>query len=345
MQIFRISQMIWTGYALVVRRRFGLSAVAMLLLFSLTAVGQSERPALESTLQGNVQTVGRLSSATVLSGESGGALTEEPLFPGQTVHVSVFNAPDFSTTMQVSGAGDIAVPVVGPIHVEGLNSQQVGQLVESRLRERQLVLDPHVIVTIDAPNTGITVLGEVRSPGIYQPTGKRMLSDMLAAAGGLTANTGRLIEISNTRAPEDSVSLSWDPTMRDTKNYDYPVRSGDRILVKSCGIAYVGGRVAKPGAYSLCGSPTMTLSEVIAMAGGLAPFTSTKHTYLIRTRADGAREAQQYDIKGVLTAKKEDPLVRENDIVYVSPSPVKAAISQATSWAMGLTGTLLVVYR
>jgi protein involved in polysaccharide export with SLBB domain len=46
------------------------------------------------------------------------------------------------------------------------------------------------------------------------------------------------------------------------------------------GIAYVGGNVMKPGAYSLCGSPTVTLSKVVALAGGVAPLAATSRTYM-----------------------------------------------------------------
>ena len=59
--------------------------------------------------------------------------------------------------------------------------------------------------------------------------------------------------------------------MHNTDNFDRPVSPGDRVLVRACGIAYVGGNVNKPGAYSLCGSPHMTLSEVMSLAGGIAP--------------------------------------------------------------------------
>ncbi len=133
------------------------------------------------------------------------------------------------------------------------------------------MLDPEVIVTGDSSTTGITVLGEVHSPGIYPPPGKRQLSDLLAVAGGSTANTGRVIEITHAGDPGKPEYVSWDPTMHNTNNFNRPVSAGDRVLVRACGIAYVGGNVQKPCAYSLCGSQVMTLSEVMSLAGGIAP--------------------------------------------------------------------------
>jgi polysaccharide export outer membrane protein len=338
----------WVRFSAAARRNT-LTVLLGLLLFGFSGAcqAQTQQPPVIPISQGGGQTNGRLQSLQGSTGGAGsiGALTDEPIVPGQTVHVMVFDAPDFSTVMQVSANGDIAVPVVGAMHVEGLNSLKAEQLIEARLKELNLVRDPHVTVTVDAPDTGVTVLGEVHSPGIYQVGGKHLLSDLLAAAGGLTANTGRVIEISNDRTPDKTLDLHWDPTMHDTRHYDYPIHSGDRIYVRPCGIAYVGGHVSKPGAYSLCGSPIMTLSEVIAMAGGAVPFTSEKRTYLIRTLADGSRVVMQIDLHRVLTAREADPAVHEDDIIYVTPSPLKAALSQAVTFAMATTSTVLYVYH
>jgi polysaccharide export outer membrane protein len=216
-------------------------------------------------------------------------------------------------------------------------------MLSKQLKERNLMLDPVVTVTVDSTTTGITILGEIRSPGIYPPPGKHQLSDLLATAGGLTANTGRLIEISNDRTGGKKEFVSWDPTMHNTESFDRPVSPGDRVLVRACGIAYVGGNVLKPGAYSLCGSPNMTLSEVMALAGGVAPSSATSKTYLVRTQPDGTKIVEQIDIKKVLTSRVADPIVHEDDIIYVSPSPLKVVLKSALAFALGLTPTLLYI--
>lgn len=320
-----------------------------ILLPSLASVccAQMPQPPIVLQSQGTGTAIGRLNSTQGASGtaQTLGGLTDQPIFPGETVHVSVFEAPDFSTEMQVSEGGDIAIPVVGSVHVEGLNSLKAERLIEAQLKGLRLVLDPHVTVTVDNPDTGITVLGEVHTPGIYQPTGKHTLSDLIAAAGGMTADTGRVVEISNDRDPQKKVDLAWDPTMHSMADYEYPIHAGDRVFVKPCGVAYIGGHVAKPGAYSICGSPTMTLSRLIAIAGGETPFAALKHTYLVRTQSDGIRVVQLIDLYRVLRSKVPDPVIREDDIVYVSPSPLKQALNTAVSWAGGIAPALLYVYQ
>jgi polysaccharide export outer membrane protein len=302
---------------------------------------QEQRPALVPLAQGSGSGA---TSASAGSASSIGNLSDGPIIEGEVVHISVFNAPDFSLVTRVSESGDIPFPILGQIHIVGLNSVSAAKMLASELKDRNLMLDPEVMVTVDSSSTGVTVLGEVHSPGIFPPPGKHQLSDLLAVAGGLTANTGRIIEITHDREPGKKEYVSWDPTMHNTENFDRPVYPGDRVLVRACGIAYVGGNVTKPGAYSLCGSPIMTLSEVMSLAGGSAPSSSTSRTYIVRTQPDGTRVVEQVDVKKVLTSRAADPIVHEDDIIYVSPSPLKVVLKAALAFAIGITPSLLYTH-
>lgn len=319
-----------------------LTVVAMCLVYSASCVAQTERPALVQSAQGGAAPSTSVTAAAI--GNIGG-LTDDPIAPGQVVHVIVFNAPDFSITSRVSESGDLAFPILGSVHVEGLDSAGASKQIAGELKKRDLMIDPQITVTVDNFSTGITVLGEVRAPGIYPAPGKHLLSDVIATAGGLTANTGRVIEISNPKAPGRNEEIPWDPTMHNTSNYDRPVRPGDRVLVRACGIAYVGGHVSRPGAYSLCGSSQITMSELISLAGGVTALTSEKHTYLIRTEADGTRAVQEVNLHKVLIAKAADPVIREDDIIYVTPSTVKDVLNRAISFGQTMTTTLIYTYH
>ncbi|HWA93384.1 MAG TPA: SLBB domain-containing protein [Terracidiphilus sp.] len=303
---------------------------------------QQERPALIPNAQGSGSEGKDAQKQTNELGE----LTNDPIQPGEAVHVSVFGAPDFSMSARVSESGEIPYPVLGALQISGLNSADAAKMLASKLKDANLVLDPHVLVTVDSSASAITLLGEVKSPGVYPPPAKHMLSDLLAAAGGLTATTGRVIEITNDRDPGKKELIPWDPTLRKIDEYDRPVHPGDRIVVRACGLAYVGGHVMKPGAYSLCGSSQMTVSEVIAMAGGIAPLTSYKHTYLVRTQPNGTKTVTQFDVGKILRAQIADPTVDEDDILYVSPSQLKDALTRAMGFALTLSGPLIyTAYR
>ena len=317
-----------------------LIAASLLALTSLTLGAQEARPALVPLAQGAGG-----GSAAANSGTSGnfGNLSEGPIAAGEVVHINVFDAPDFSLSTRVSESGDIPFPILGQVHIQGLNSASAAQLLAKELRDRSLMLDPEVTVTVDSSTTGITVLGEVHSPGIYPPPGKRQLSDLLAVAGGLNANTGRVIEITHSGKQGSPEYVAWDPTMHNTENFDRAVFPGDRVLVRACGIAYVGGNVIKPGAYSLCGSPRVTLSEVMSLAGGVGQNAAPNKTYIVRAQPDGTKVVEQVDVKKILTSKIADPVVHEDDIIYVSPSPLKAVLRGALTFALGTSTSLLYI--
>ena len=312
----------------------------LLVLEPLLLIAQEQRPALVPLAQGGGPSPA--ASATA-SATSIGGLSDGPIIAGEMVHINVFDAPDFSLITRVSESGDIPFPILGQFHIAGLNSSSAANMLAKALKDRNLMLDPEITVTVDSSSTGITILGEVRSPGIYPPPGKHDLSDLLALAGGLTANTGRIIEVTNIRNAGKPEYVSWDPTMHNTENFDRLVAPGDRVLVRACGIAYVGGNVLKPGAYSLCGSPNMTLSEVMSLAGGIAPNSAPNKTFLVRAQPDGTKVVEQIDLKKVLTSRVADPIVHEDDIIYVSPSPTKAILKGALAFALSVTPSVLFI--
>ncbi|HMG84962.1 MAG TPA: SLBB domain-containing protein [Terracidiphilus sp.] len=322
-------------------RKCSLIFAALLFLEPLSSAAQEARPALIPLAQSS----GSSPAASATPASSVGGLSDGPISPGEVVHISVFDAPDFSLITRVSESGDIPFPMLGQLHVAGLNSASAARMLAKELKDRNLMLDPEIMITIDSSSTGITVLGEVHSPGVYPPPGKHQLSDLLATAGGLTANTGRIIEITNDRDSGKKMYVSWDPTMHNTENFDRTVSPGDRVLVRACGIAYVGGNVLKPGAYSLCGSPNMTLSEVMTLAGGIAPNASASKTYLVRAQPDGTKVVEQIDLKKVLTSRVGDPIVHEDDIIYVSPSPLKEILKGALAFAISLAPSALYLYH
>jgi len=315
---------------------------SLLLMGPCLAVAQEQRPAIIPLAQGGS---GSSSAASASSSASIGGLSDGPIAPGEVVHINVFDAPDLSLITRVSETGDVPYPILGSFHIGGLNSASASRMLAKELKDRDLMLDPEITVTVDSSSTGITVLGEVHSPGIYPPPGKHQLSDLLATAGGLSANTGRMIEITNDRNSGKKEYVSWDPTMHNTENFDRLVYPGDRVLVRACGIAYVGGNVLKPGAYSLCGSPNMTLSMVMALAGGIALNSSPNKTYLVRAQPDGTKIVEQIDLKKVLTSRLADPIVHEDDIIYVSPSPLKEILKGALAFGLSVAPSALYIFH
>lgn len=90
----------------------------------------------------------------------------------------------------VDSNGDIMFPVLGKLHIGGMRREQVATYITEELVSRDLVKDP--VVTVEFGNTGISVIGEVASPGRYEFNKDRVtIIDALAMAGDLTQNGQR----------------------------------------------------------------------------------------------------------------------------------------------------------
>lgn len=114
-----------------------------------------------------------------------------------TIHVSslskeassFFNSVDekgdklVANTYLVAANGNIEMPLIGPVKVAGNTSQVAKYLVKNKLEK--YLIDPSVRVRIK--NFKVTLLGEVKNPGIYTiPNEKVTLIEALGLAGDLT---------------------------------------------------------------------------------------------------------------------------------------------------------------
>lgn len=83
----------------------------------------------------------------------------------------------------VSARGDITFPVLGRIHVAGMTTEEVADMLYERIS--QDVEDP--IISVQLTNFHINVLGEVNRPGVVTATGERFsVLDAISRAGDLS---------------------------------------------------------------------------------------------------------------------------------------------------------------
>ena len=89
-------------------------------------------------------------------------------------------------TYLVDNDGDIDYPVIGTIKVAGLTKNECQELVKSKIKAF-LAEEENPIVTVRMSSYRVTIIGEVRSPGVI-PVGTEKMSilEALASAGDLT---------------------------------------------------------------------------------------------------------------------------------------------------------------
>ena len=127
------------------------------------------------------------------------------LGPGDKVRIITFGEQQLTGEFNVDAAGEIVLPLVGPVHAGGLTPQQLNRSVEAALSKSQLYRNPSVSVEV-IDYRPIFVLGEVARPGQfpYQP-GMTVIS-AVATAGGFTyravTNKFSIVRTNGTRSVE-----------------------------------------------------------------------------------------------------------------------------------------------
>ena len=114
---------------------------------------------------------------------------------GDVVAVNVFGQPDMSVaSVIVDPAGEVNLPLIGPVKAERMTTRELSLAIESRLKPRYLV-DPHVSVNVtDYVSKFVTIDGQVARPGVIPIAGTTTLLGIIARSGGPT-NLAKLDEV------------------------------------------------------------------------------------------------------------------------------------------------------
>jgi polysaccharide export outer membrane protein len=111
--------------------------------------------------------------------------SEFKLGPDDVIEVSVYQEKDLSATVPVRPDGKISLPLVGEMPASGKTAVELQKEIAQKLK--QYIADPAVTVVVKEVNSPkVSVMGEVKTPGVYKIKDRATLLDALALAGGLT---------------------------------------------------------------------------------------------------------------------------------------------------------------
>ena len=246
---------------------------------------------------------------------------------GDLLQVTMFGTQDFNADFRVSSSGDISLPPLGLVHVAGLSTSEAERLIERQLVEGGFYREPRVSVFAKEYVTqGVSILGEVKNPGVYPLLADRHLLDLLSQAGGLTPNASKTVSITHAGQNTPSVvTLSPDPELATTSNP--AVLTGDTIVVSTAGLVYVIGNVNKPGGYVMTDNQ-LTVLQALALAGGNSPMAALDRAQIVR-QVKGAREAVPVSVKKILDGRNQDIRLQAQDILFIPGSTGKNAATRS----------------
>jgi len=273
---------------------------------------------------------------------------EYVISPEDVVDVYVYDVPELSREYTVNVAGNVTVPLLRePVHAAGLSPEQFARALEQSFRQAGSLSRPQVTVTIKQSRRNVvTVEGAVKSPQVVPVIGPTQLMSILSRCGGLADDHGSTVTVSRGALALHDLAAEGAPaaptvTVELKKLMegngplsDFAVWPGDRVSVEHAGIFYILGEVGKPGGYNLkSAQEQVTILEALAIAGDVTYVAKRSKTVIIRkdSTAPGGRKEIPFNISDILAGRSADPVLQNNDILYVPASGGKRALRTLSS--------------
>jgi polysaccharide export outer membrane protein len=274
--------------------------------------------------------------------EVGANLPARPVAAGDLLAITVYGAPELSRSVRVSGDGFIRLPMLkGKIEARGAVPAELEQRVGAAIAEEKILVEPSVVVTIaEYAVRPIRVAGAVRHPLTFEATGPVTLLEALTRAEGLSPDAGAEILVTRTSGLTKRIAVkdlieTADPAA------NLILDGGEDIRVPEAGRVFVVGNVRRPGAFPVGDSGGTSVLKALALAEGLAPF-STKQAYIYRPTDGGKREIA-VELRKIMERKAPDVDLLAGDVLYipdnrsgrVTASVIEKVISFAAGTASG----------
>lgn len=260
---------------------------------------------------------------STLGGSGFGSGAAGPIGNGDLIEMSVFDTPELSGKLRVSNTGVVVLPLVGRFQVAGMRVEEAASLIGRKFVEGGYLKDPQVTVFIaEYATQNVSVLGEVRSPGIYPAFGSHHLLDYLSVAQGLTPMAGTTITITHAGQSDEPQRMKITAGAPPKPEDNPEILAGDTIFVERTGIVYVVGDVARPGGFPLDHDGQLSLLQAIALAQGTNSTAAKGSAMLVRTTPQGRQEIP-VNLKKIFRSMEPDLAMRDNDILFVPSSVAK----------------------
>lgn len=229
---------------------------------------------------------------------------------GDVLKVTVYGNPDLDATVRVSSDGTILFPLLGQVQIGGLSVAQVSNHLAKKLADGYIV-NPQVSVFVEQfRSKKAIIIGQVRTPGLYELSGPTSVLELISKAGGLTPEAGDKVTIKRKIAAggagEQMITVNLkDLLERGLVALDARIMDGDNVFVSKASVFYVTGEVSRPNSYRF--EEGTTVIQAITMAGGFSPIASKGRVRIIR-KVEGAEQV----IKG---AAMDVPILPDDVIV------------------------------
>ncbi len=265
---------------------------------------------------------------------SGSGPDDYVISPQDVLRISVYGAPDLSQTVRVSTRGGITLPLIGAVPAAGNTVANFQQMLARRLDARYLQNAQVSVLVVEFHGQPVVVSGAVKNPGVVELLRPRSLVDLLARAGGLTAQAGNDVILSRPGRPDERIAIR--DLLSKGATGSLMVAGGDTVRVPPAGLVYVLGEVGKPGGFPLTDNHDISVMQALALAEGVKHTAAQGSARLVKILPDGSRQVMPLNLSRILHGQAPDPIMAANDILVVPNSAGKIALGRGVDASLAV---------
>ncbi|MCW3060394.1 MAG: polysaccharide export protein [Capsulimonas sp.] len=277
--------------------------------------------------------VGTAPSFAAINQRVGGNAAIAPLSPlykltvGDTLDISVMGHEDLKSSVTILPDGSFNFPIAGHVVAEGLTVSQLTAAVTKRLSDQLNQPSVTIVVRSSAPQQ-VSVLGAVKTPGLYNfKPGWRLLEAFAACGGAAQDNSltqATLIrDNGKTSTPIDVPKLM----QGGDDSLNLPLEPGDVLLVQqrdpSIAQVQVSGHVLHPGSYSVPAGGG-TIVSLLAQAGGPTDDAALAQAQVMH--AGDIRTVNLRPLMGSLSESAAAPRLVPGDVLLIPENKLRFAV-------------------
>jgi len=229
--------------------------------------------------------------------------------------IDVWGASEFNAKLMISSEGNINLPGVGLVYLNGLSVDQAEQKIKSSLRKIMAGIGSQTQVKVSLGqirSIKINIVGEVAMPGTYTLPSLATLFNALYSAGGVN-DIGSLRAIRVFRNNEEVATLDVYDFLLNGK-YDTNIRleDNDMIIVSPYqNLVSISGKVKRERTFEL--TREETLGSLVGYAGGTTGGAYSENIQIKR------KAGRMYQIFTIGKSEVDSFTMSDGDSVIVSP--------------------------
>jgi polysaccharide export outer membrane protein len=261
--------------------------------------------------------------------------------------------------VRIDHQGNIRLPLAGRVQAAGLTVE--GLEIEIANRLSGIMNKPEVSVSVSEYRSHpVSILGAVRTPGVYQVSGPKTLFEVLSLAGGLNPDASNRVNISrpvaagmlplpNAKPDKTGQFTTAELNVRSVMEAKNPeeniiVLSNDVITVPKADMVYVVGAVHKSGGFLLLEKEQISVLQAVSLAEGLDKVASAKAARILRQSTPGAERTEVVvNVERIMAGRAEDVSLQANDILFI-PNSLAKSVSMRALEAIIQTGTGVAIF-